>query len=433
MTSVSPHRRLRFTCLLAACLTWTAAAAPAAASDPSDGGGATPEATLVVAAGERLTVAPPDAADRVEGALDGGVLEPLPGGVVEAPRDAGPHWLATVTRDAAGVASEVRWVRLVVDAEPPRLEIEVEPPAVRLGERWWTSPAARAVAVATDAPAGVARCVIRCGAAGGEEVTGEDDSAADGAGTGLRAACALAAGARSEGAALEVVARAEDRVGNVAETARRDLWIDATPPSARLEVDGWSVAAAVGPVLAPSARLTVVTGDAGAGVAGVEMQLDGEAVESLDGLATGEHEAVVVALDAVGNRSPQARLRFGYDDEAPRLGAEWVLAGGVPVRLVVRAEDAPAGLATLEWAAPGERWVAVPAGTARTLSSFDDAGVRRAITLDLPVGRGVGTDPGPLAAPATTLRLAAVDRVGNRREITLPWPADEAAGEGGAR
>lgn len=404
----------------------------APAADPAAAAGSE---VLVVAAGERLSVVAGEAVGNeavggeavggeavggeavpgeplwVEAALDGGVMLPVPGGVVEAPRQPGGHWLATVTRDAAGTTSEVRWVRLVVDADPPRLEIDLEPPPVLRGERLWTAPAARAVARAWDEPAGVARCTVRCGAT-------QVEAQAAGDGERAEAECALPAVAP-----VVVVASAEDRVGNRFETERRDLWIDAAAPWVSLDVDGWTVAGAVGPVLAPSARLVVGTGDEESGVAAVEMRLDGETVESLGELTTGEHRAEVVAVDAVGNRSPAAALDFGYDAEAPRLEAGWVLADGAPVRLRLRAEDAPAGLAALEWAPlGGGGWNAVPASLAVTLASLDSAGVRRSIEIEIPVAGTAGASGSPVAVPPGGLRLAAVDRVGNRSETSLPWP-----------
>jgi hypothetical protein len=379
---------------------------------------------LVVAPGERLAVAPGETAGRVEAALDGGVMEPLPGGALEAPLQPGGHWLATLTRDAAGTTSEVRWVRLVVDAEAPRLEIDVEPPPVARGERLWVSAAARAVARAWDEPAGVARCTLRCGATVAEaRVSAADPSRAE-------AECALPAGAPAV-----LTAAAEDRVGNGVETARRDLWIDAAAPSARLAVEGWAVAGAVGPVLAPSARLTIATADGQSGVAGVEIRLDGETVESLDDLETGEHRAEVVAVDGVGNRSPAAGLDFGYDAEAPRLQAAWVVDGGVPVRLQVVAEDAPAGLAALEWTAEGGPWRALLDGGPATLADLDAAGVRRRVALDLRVAPAAADDQAAAGTvPPAALTVAALDRVGNRSELAVPWPPPTgAAAQGGER
>jgi hypothetical protein len=130
-------------------------------------------------------------------------------------------------------------------------------------------------------------------------------------------------------------------------------------------------------------------------------------------------------VDAVGNRSPAAGLDFGYDDEAPRLAAEWELADGAPVRLLLRAEDAPAGLAALEWSRPGGHWSPVPAGVALTLTHLDSAGVRRNIEVGLPVAGSAGASAAAATVPPGSLLLAAVDRVGNRSEMALAWPAPQ--------
>lgn len=348
----------------------------------------------------------------VEAAFDGGALLPVPGELT-APAEEGGHWLALATRDAVGRTSEVRWVRLVVDGAPPAIELATEPPAAAVDGVLWTGGAARVVARASDEVSGVARVGLTCGGEPVVEVGGE-------------AACSLADLAASPAAEAAITAWAEDVAGNRAETTT--AWrLDAVPPRVALVIDGDSVAGAHGRVMAPSARLTTPAEDAGSGVAGFALLLDGGEVDDFEELSTGVHEAGVVAFDRAGNRSPAAALDFAYDAEPPVLEATLAWPGdggdGVVLRLAVR--DEPAGLASLHWSAPDGHWhalgaSAVVAGGAPLEMTFDDAGARTAM-------RGEVRLPAEAAARGP-LSLTALDRVGNEIRVELALPP--AAGEG---
>jgi len=326
-----------------------------------------------------------------------------------APVEEGGHWLTLVSRDAVGRTSEVRWLRLVVDGAPPEIELTTEPPAAAVDGVLWTSAAARVVVRASDAVSGVAHVGVACG---GEPVVA----------VGAETACTLAGGAAATTASI--AAWAEDAAGNRAETTAG--WrLDAVPPRVALVIEGDSVDGAAGPVMAPSARLTTPAEDAGSGVGGFELRLDGEAVDGFDGLTTGVHRAEAMALDRAGNRSPAAALDFAYDDRPPVVEAELMPggeAGGVLLRLTVH--DEPAGLASVTWSAPGVPWrslasTAAAAGTPPAELSFDAAGARTAVSTEVRLPLAAGT--------RGTLTLAALDRVGNqaRLELPLPEPGEE--------
>ncbi|HMB52853.1 MAG TPA: hypothetical protein VKU40_06025, partial [Thermoanaerobaculia bacterium] len=204
--------------------------------------------------------------------------------------------------------------------------------------------------------------------------------------------------------------------------------LDVAPPRVALVIEGDSVAGAHGRVMAPAARLTTPAEDAGSGVAGYALLLDGTEVDDFEELSTGLHRAEVVAVDRAGNRSPAAALDFAYDAEPPVLEAAlaWPADGGDGVVLRLAVTDQPAGLASLHWASPGGHWQAlgasaVAAGAPPLAMTFDDAGARTAM-------RGEVRLPAEAAARGP-LSLTALDRVGNEIRVELALPPARGEGE----
>ncbi len=336
----------------------------------------------VVAPGSELELAAPAPGLAVEAALDGGVLRPLPGGRLRVP-EGGDHWLAIRTRDALGRGSPVRWLRLVVDGEGPRLMLAVDPAPVEAGGREWVPAGATVHLSASDHPAGLAGARLRTGEGEIPAVGGRAEASLGGDGP------------------VKVLAVARDRVGNRTER-RLELVVDGTPPTVRLRLAGPTTTTGDGPVAGPTAAVRVEAEDAGSGVAGRELVVDGRpAGEERLGSpwAPGRHAVKVTAEDRVGNRAA-ASLSFVTDAAAPTIrcdaaGSAEAAAGGrtwfrPPLTVTCTAEDDAAGVAALE-RRDGDLWRPVA-------GAFQVAG-------------------GEVA-------LRARDRVGNERGERFRWPVD---------
>jgi len=111
-----------------------------------------PEATLVTAAGEKLSLESGDAA-QVLACFDSGVLREVPG-FVTAP-ESGQHWLLSAAVDEFGRRSPLKWTRIVVDSEPPVLRYVIEPAAVVSGDTSWLAPESLCRLEAEDGVSGV--------------------------------------------------------------------------------------------------------------------------------------------------------------------------------------------------------------------------------------------------------------------------------------
>jgi hypothetical protein len=280
-------------------------------------------------------------------------------------------------------------VRLRVDAEPPKVSLEVAPAPVTDPEgRAWVPEGARVSGRGVDGVAGVAKLSIE---SGGRRVEGEGASL-------------LVLSLADDGAAS---ARAVDRVGNESEPVRLALSVDAQPPSGRIRVEGPQVAAPAGLVVGPGARLQLDREDVGSGVLGWTGSLDGHEVasETWPGpWPEGRHEAGAEILDRVGHRTRLAPLVFEVDTLPPAitwavesegvLGADGLSVFRPPVSVRVQLQDASAGVAERSWSADGREWQA-----------FED----RFTTV------------------APSVRIRARDRVGNEAEATGRWRLDTEA------
>ncbi len=352
---------------------------PSAVDTSGDAG----EETLIVGPGEPLALEAPEAGVRVEAALDGGPLKPI-GPTLKAP-PAGDHWLALAGRDRAGNLSEVRWVRLRVDDEPPRVELEPRPAPVE-GDRRWMPPRATVAAAASDDLAGVARLSVALG----DEVTEVTEPTA-----------VVELPAAGE---VTVRAWAIDDAGNRSAETVLELAIDATPPSADIYAACQPSPHSAAAVVAPDCRILVVVGDGESGVGEQTLRVDDKdaGFETLDGpWLAGPHAVEVAAVDAVGNPARVGPFAFTADDAGPEIawrvssvGVEG--AGGEtfyrpPVTLTVEATDLPAGLDRLAASTDGASYAPVA---------------------------------GPLEVDGDRLLLRAVDGVGNASDTEASWRLD---------
>ncbi len=350
------------------------------------------EDPLIVGPGETLNLQAPEAGAGLEAALDGGPLRPIgdcsPAGECRATLTApttGDHWLALASRDRAGNLSPIRWIRLRVDGEPPRVELGLEPMPVERDRRW-LPPRAAVTASVVDDLAGVDQLFL----AVGDEVRKV---------SGRRASTELPAAGE-----VDVRAWAVDRAGNRSTETKLALAIDSTPPSGDIRVACTPAAGDDEVVVAPNCRITVEVIDGESGIAGWAPRIDGEdaAAESLDGpWSAGPHAIEVTALDAVGNEAVIGPFAFTADGAGPEIS--WrVSSTGVsrasgetfylpPVEVTVDAVDSPAGLARLSASADGESY--------------------------LPID-------GPLEVDGDQLMLRAVDGVGNASEAEASWRLD---------
>lgn len=325
----------------------------------------------------------------VETALDGGVLQPasLPWRAPES----GDHWLALAARDAAGNVSPIRWIWLRVDGAPPAVTLATEPgPAVDEAGGSWLPPNAVARAVADDGDgSGVAETGL---AVNGSQRNGGDET--------------LTAPLPAEGS-VRIESWAVDVVGNRGPGQSMDVRIDGKGPRAQMEIEGAVIE--VGDVLAaaPGVRVVVTVGDEESGLASWQPLIDG-AVGEPSALAgpwpAGPRQVVVTSVDRVGNRAETPPFRFTVDAEPPEILWQ-VLTAGVegedgetwrqpPVRLSAQASDTLAGVDALFWSEDGGEWLPVE---------------------------------GDLETSRSALRLKAVDRVGNARELNPRWRYDFAA------
>ncbi len=367
--------------LPALCLAVDAGADGRIADAPS-ADGRSPE-VLIAAPGDELRLEAPDTGASIEAALGGGPLKPVTG-TLTAPA-AGDHWLAVASRDRSGKLSPIRWIRLEVDGEAPRVDLETEPAPVDRN-RLWMPPDARVSASAADALAGVGRLFL----AMGDEVSEVPEASAG--------AVLPAAGE------VTVRAWAVDRVGNRSAETTLDLTIDSTPPAGEVRAACEPAAGAAETVVPPDCRIEVKVHDAESGDPRWTPRIDGgeATAETLAGPWTaGRHTVEVDAVDAVGNRGRIGPYPFVVDAAGPeiawRVSSPGVVGEGgetfyrPPVEVTAEAGDAPAGL---------EQLAAAPGG-----------GAFRPVE-------------GPLAVDGDRLSLKATDRVGNVTETLATWRID---------
>lgn len=168
----------------------------------------------------------------------------------------------------------------------------------------------------------------------------------------------------SYGAEGEVVAWHRFEVQGGAATSAADLrdlplLVDASPPQARLRVEGAQVQTGQGRVVGADARLDIEASDPSGGVV-AELLLDGAAVDAgqwSQGRREGAATLSIQVADALGNSAERAQTGLWLDRSPPTLewqrldppaGAPEDVFDGHRVRLRLRAEDAAAGLATLQ-------------------------------------------------------------------------------------
>lgn len=371
-------------------LAWTL---PLLSSDASDG---LPD-TLIVSPEQELELKVAQSGALVEAAWNGGVLSPVDP-ILRAP-SSGDHWLAIASRDWAGNSSELRWVQIRVDDEPPTLSLTIDPepidpePIDGGNGPLWVPPGALAVAEAHDALAGLLRLEIQ---AGDDTPSTTEDS--------LHHVLPSAEGE------IRPVAVAVDRVGHRSIRALA-LSVDATAPHGTFAVLGpeLSPQAAGDPhILAPSSRVEASLWDDGSGLADWRLKInDREADKArLEGPWTpGEHRIEILASDRVGNVGQIGPWRILVDAAGPeiswRVQDEGVIndAGQQvyrpPIQVEISAEDHPAGPRGLE-------------------ASTDD-------------GKTFQPVDGPLAIDLERLHLRAIDRVGNTTTETASWRLDDEA------
>lgn len=342
-----------------------------------------------MAAGEEVRLARPEPGARVEAAFDGGILLPVPGSI--ASPEAGDHWLAVASRDRAGNLSAVRWVRVRVDAEPPRLELETRPaPVADEAGRHWLPPGAAVVARAADDLAGVERVRLDLGGRS-EEATGAE----------------LTVELPASGT-LTVRGSATDRVANRSPESVLELSIDDRPPEIEIRVAGPGYpkrpATSKGRCSRPPAgskpshgtRRAVSPAGLPGSPATTSRRTPGGVPWSL-----GAHIVEAVADDRVSNRGRDGPYRFTTDGAGPEIRWRVITAGATddpgetyylpPVEVMAEASDQPAGLHRL--------WSSTDGATFEVLE-------------------------GPVTIASERLWLKASDRAGNLSEVEARWQLD---------
>lgn len=180
--------------------------------------------------------------------------------------------------------------------------------------------------------------------------------------------------------------RAFDGVGNVAASVSRTFTVDAAPPSAFALTGPADDAATTSrrPVLSWQAAA-----DAGIGVAGYDVLVDGQVVASVGASATtftpgsdladGAHRWQVVARDGYGYERASAIGRFIVDTTAPAAALTAApnpaLTGRIVTFDAARSSDAGTGIVRYEWDLDGDGTFEHETGaTATTAQTFADSG-----------------------------------------------------------
>ncbi len=309
--------------------------------------------SIVVHPGQSIRIEAAGAAF-LEAAIGSGALVTVPGELT-APSVEGDHWLVSVARNRAGVASEPVWTRVRVDATPPDLDFAFEPPPVERAGQRYLPPGAFVRLEARDAVAGVDATRLD---AGGRNATG---------GTEVRLELP------QEDGEVAIAATARDRVGNSRDTATT-VWVDAIAPTIELSLTGPMTTLGARRVVGPSATIELAATDSGSGVANSERSLDGVRVEGGrrgGGLAAGVHRAEALVSDRVANQQLEV-LEFTVDSKPPSLsftvtaereaerdGVNYYLP---PVEVQAYARDDLAGVARFEQSTDGSTWSPVGAG-----------------------------------------------------------------------
>lgn len=339
---------------------------------------------IVVAPRASLSLDPCHRGLAGEAALDGGPL--VPTCRVTAP-DAGDHWLAVASRDAAGLLSPIRFFRVRVDADPPEVTLATEPSAVPGPDgRRFVPPGARVRARARDAVAGVARLFVAAPEEG--ESALPDEHLAD-------------LPAQGE---VTIRAWAVDRLGNRSAERQDRVTVDANAPRVEIRLVGARSDEGGRTVVGPQARATVEATDADSGVERWVGLLDGNETPEPSWAGpwpSGLHRLEAWAQDRVGNRGSLLPIEFIVDHTGP--GIRWAIEGtpftcgsgsAYPSRVTVTAQaiDSEAGVHALEWSPDGAEWRSAAA-------SFEVTG--------------------------ESAHLRARDRVGNESATEARWTSDE--------
>jgi len=227
-----------------------------------------------------------------------------------------------------------------VDSEAPEVELSFAPEPVtdETGDLW-LPPGAHARARADDQVSGLEILTLDSGQ---KAISGSDS---------------LELELPASGTSMVTVG-AEDRVGNRSAERQQEVRIDANSPTGEIRAEGPQAESGGRLVLGPGAKLVARIEDEESGLANWSRRLD-DVETSLEGWAgpwpAGEHRALAVTRDRVGNEGTVGPLTFLSDPEGPNL--HWrVVSEGVrgddgnwfyrpPVTVEISSSDEPAGAA----------------------------------------------------------------------------------------
>jgi len=319
----------------------------------------------------------------IEVCLNSGLATPL--SELRAPEN-GRHLVSMIARDQLGNVSQAKWYLLQVDAEPPSLSLSFSNLLVS-GEdgKRWVPPATETTLQVQDDQSGLANA--------GLSINGETYPA-----TGP-----LTVPLTGQGE-IQIVANAEDAVGNVTPPLRETIYLDDAPPSGKLTLIGLQKIVDGTLVVGPKLRVEGQLQDAESGLAHWTPILNGAPVEPSrwhGPWAAGTYSVTAQAEDKVGNRTELKPVTFEVDTQPPKVTAKvnsetFTNASGktfvaLPLTLTASAMDDRFGACTLEYYRPEFGW--------RTLEG--------SIDLELPI-----------------LEIRSRDPVGNEMRDTLSWPVD---------
>jgi DNA-binding beta-propeller fold protein YncE len=307
--------------------------------------------------------------------LDNGSFASCATGVSYAGLAEGRHTLAVRAKDLLGN----------IDASPASRSWRVD----------LTAPAAASLAQPADAASNLPASTLFSWSSTSDDATGISryelwiDGALSQTVTPLQCAavCAATPGAALADGSHRWQVRAVDSAGNVAASVSRTFAVDAAPPAAFALAGPDDDAATTD---RRPALLWQAASDAGIGLAGYDIVLDGQVAASVDASTTaftpgtdlteGTHDWQVVARDAHGNRRASATRRFTVDVTQPvaKLTAapDPALVGRIVTFDGGASSDAGSGVVRFEWDLDGDGSFERDTGaTATTTESYSEPGV----------------------------------------------------------